>query len=53
MDVDYEANKNNYFANHIYKGLKLKNKEDEIKMLKMLNEYDKHIRKQMDAKENT
>ena len=37
MDVDYEANKNNYFSNHIYKGLKLKNKEDEIKVLKMLN----------------
>ena len=36
MDIDFNANKNNFFANHEYKGLKLKNKEDEIKVLKML-----------------
>ena len=36
MDIDFNANKNDFFVNHEYKGLKLKNKEDEIKVLKML-----------------
>ena len=51
MDIDFNANKNDFFANHEYKGLKLKNKEDEIKVLKMLKKYADDIRNKMDEKD--
>ena len=51
MDIDFNANKNDFFANHEYKGLKLKNKEDEIKVLKMLKKYADDIRDKMDEKD--
>ena len=62
MDIDFNANKNNFFANrsaleapkdfvHEYKGLKLKNKEDEIKVLRMLKKYAEDIRDKMDEKD--
>ena len=51
MDIDFNANKKDFFANHEYKGLKLKNKEDEIKVLKMLKKYADDIRNKMDEKD--
>ena len=51
MDIDFNANKNDFFANHEYKGLKLKNKEDEIKVLKMLKKYADDIRNKMEEKD--
>ena len=51
IDIDFNANKNNFFANHEYKGLKLKNKEDEIKVLRMLKKYAHDIRNKMEEKD--
>ena len=53
MDIDFNANKNDFFANHEYKGLKLKNKEDEIKELKMLKKYADDIRNKMEEKDKS
>ena len=49
--IDFNANKDDFFANHEYKGLKLKNKADEIKVLKMLKKYADDIRNKMDEKD--
>ena len=51
MDIDFNANKNNFFTNREYDGLKLKNKEDELKVLKMLKKYADDIRNKMDEKD--
>ena len=51
MDIDFNANKNNFFTNREYDGLKLKNKEDELKVLKMLKNYEDNIRDKMNEKD--
>ena len=51
MDIDFNANKDDFFANHEYKGLKLKNKGDEIKVLRMLKKYADEIRDKMNEKD--
>ena len=51
MDIDFNANKNNFFANNEYKGLKLKNKGDEIKVLRMLKKYADEIKDKMNEKD--
>ena len=51
MDIDFNANKDDFFAKHEYKGLKLKNKEDEIKVLRMLKKYADEIRDKMNEKD--
>ena len=51
MDIDFNANKNDFFANHEHKGLKLNNKEDEINVLKMLKKYADEIRDKMNEKD--
>ena len=51
MDIDFNVNKNDFFANHEYKGLKLKNKGDEIKVLRMLKKYADDIRDKMNEKD--
>ena len=51
MDIDFNANKNNFLTNREYEGLKLKNKEDELKVLKMLKNYEDNIRDKMNEKD--
>ena len=51
MDIDFKANKDDFFANHEYKGLKLKNKGDEIKVVRMLKKYADEIRDKMNEKD--
>ena len=51
MDIDFNANKDDFFAKHEYKGLKLKNKGDEIKVLRMLKKYADEIRDKMNEKD--
>ena len=42
---------NPFFTNREYDGLKLKNKEDELKVLRMLKNYEDNIRDKMNEKD--